>query len=88
MQILGYFISLVQFFANCWPKIHSNEINSPKNASAKYFWKVFKNRSNEIHTNEIRIRQEPSVLCTLDSNLRIPYKTWKLSHWAQFISSL
>ena len=29
---------------------------------AKYFWKVLKNRSNEIHTNEIRIRQEPPVL--------------------------
>ena len=30
-------------YENC-----SKEINSPKNAQAKYFWKVLKNRSYEI----------------------------------------
>ena len=59
--VLGYallFISLVQFFGYFCPKNRSNEINSPKKA---YFWKVLKNRSNEICTNGTRIRQEPPV---------------------------
>jgi hypothetical protein len=43
------------------PKNRTNEINSPKFAKGKYLWNVFKNRSNEIRTNEIRIRREPSV---------------------------
>ena len=43
-------------------KLCSNEIFWPKNALAKYFWNVLKIRSNEIRTNEIRIRREPTVL--------------------------
>ena len=39
-----------------------NEINSQKFAQGKYLWNVLKNRSNEILTNEARIRREPSVL--------------------------
>ena len=39
----GLFTSLLRFFVYFWPKNRSNEINSPKIASAKY-----KNRSNEI----------------------------------------
>ena len=44
MQILD-FISLVQFFGYFSPKNHSNEIDRPKIALAKY-----KNRSNEINS--------------------------------------
>ena len=55
------FISLVQFFGYFCQKNCSNKINSPKIALAKYFWKVLKNRSNEIRTNEIRIRRELPV---------------------------
>ena len=51
MQILGYLFH----FALC------NEINSQKFAQGKYLWNVLKNRSNEIRTNEIHIRQGPAV---------------------------
>ena len=32
-----------------------------KNALGKFFWKVLKSRSNEIRSNEIRIRRELPV---------------------------
>ena len=35
-----------------------------KNELAKYFWKVLKNPSNEICSNEIFIRQGSPVLLT------------------------
>ena len=34
----------------------------PKNALAEYIRKVLKNRSNEIRTNEIRIRRGSPVI--------------------------
>ena len=54
----GLFTSLLCLFL---AKNRSNEINSPKIALTKYFWKVLKNHSNNIHTNEIRIRRESPV---------------------------
>ena len=57
----GLFVSLVHFLGYFCPKNRSNEINSPKIALTKYFWKVLKNHSNNIHTNEIRIRRESPV---------------------------
>ena len=66
------FISLLQFFktfhkylpyANfgLFISFRTNEINSQKFPQGKYLWNVLKNSSNEIRTNEIRIRREPSI---------------------------
>ena len=41
--------------------IKSHYQNIHRIASAKYKWKVLKNRSNKIRSNEIRIRQELPV---------------------------
>ena len=65
----GLFISLLQFFGYFCPKNCSNEINCPENTQAKYFWKVSKNRTNEVHTDEIRVRQELPVLLSASSDL-------------------
>ena len=39
---------------------------APKNALAKYIWKVLKNRNNEIRSNEIRIRRGSPVLANAE----------------------
>ena len=40
-------------------------------ALAEYIWKVLKNRSNEIRSNEIRIRRELPVVDGLSSLLEL-----------------
>ena len=68
----GLFISLVQFFGYFLPKFWAIYFISAIFwlffAQGKYLWNVLKNRSNEIHTNEIRIRREPSVCHMIQLN--------------------
>ena len=37
-------------------------------------WKVLKNRSNEIHSNEIRIRWELPVAAKLNQEYELPFE--------------
>ena len=46
---------------NFFSYVRSNKINSPKNSISQILVIALKNRSNEIRSNEIRIRQELPV---------------------------
>ena len=50
--------------------VGSNKINSPWNRISQILVIVLKNRSNEIRSNEICIRQEPPVLQCLKINIQ------------------
>ena len=58
-------------------KIEVMKYFGPKNALAKYIWKVLKNRSNEIHSNGIHIRRGSPVLMYTKRLFSKNLQTWR-----------